>query len=674
MGDMKISPDIQKRYTKLVTEVRKHSDLYHVHDAPEISDEAYDSLVRELTELEKAHPDLIRADSPTQQIGDRPKEGFTKVAHAHKQYSFDNVFSFEELKSWEEKVLRMLEKKGISKKPTYCAELKIDGLKVILTYEKGKFIRAATRGNGEVGEDITTNVRTIRDIPHTLEKKDTTTVIGEAWMSEKELKRINKERAKVDEPPFANPRNAAAGSLRQLDSRITAVRKLETFIYDIDDGTQKTQIEELEHLKHLGFNVNKDYALCTTIEEIETYYQSWIAKRSKQDYEVDGVVIKVNEIELQQALGHTAKAPRYAVAYKFPAEQVTTTIEDIVLQIGRTGVLTPVAHLAPVHVGGATVSRATLHNEDFIHELDLRIGDTVILQRAGDVIPEVVSVLKDVRTGREKKWVFPKKVPLCGGDGSVERVPGQAAHRCVHKGGLTQQKRVLEHFVSKHAFDIEGLGKEQVRLFLEKGLITDAADIFTLKRGDLLSLEGFKDKSVDNLLRSIDTSLDISLARFLIGLSIDQVGEETAHDLANHFKTLESIQQTSQEELEAIEGVGPIVAMSVQSWFKSKENKKLLKKLLRYVSIRENSESKAQDLKLSGKTFVLTGTLQTMTRDEAKALIREKGGKIVSTVSKNTDYVVAGDKPGSKYKKAQELDVKIMGEKGFVALVGQKAL
>ncbi|MCR4274954.1 MAG: NAD-dependent DNA ligase LigA [Candidatus Campbellbacteria bacterium] len=658
---------VQKKYQKLLSEVRKHGRLYHELDAPEISDEAYDALVRELLLLEQKYPELKVADTPTEKVGGTASEAFAKVRHEVSQYSFDNVFSHDELVEWDAKVKRFLEKEGVKQKPTYCAELKIDGLKVVLTYKKGTLILAATRGDGEIGENITHSARVISSIPQTLKKPIDIIAVGEVWLAEKELHRINLEKEKNGEPPFVNTRNAAAGSLRQLDADVTASRKLETFIYDIEKISSQdtpTQIEELQTLKRLGFAVNPFHQLCTGVDDIETYYKDALQKRSSLPYHIDGVVIKVNEKELQRSLGFTAKAPRFGVAYKFPAQQVTTIVEDIVLQVGRTGVLTPVAHLKPVFVGGASVSRATLHNEDFIGDLDIRIGDTVVLQRAGDVIPEVVQVLKDLRTGKEKVWKFPTHVALCGGDGSVERVVGQAAWKCKYAGSFVQNKRRFEHFVGKHAFDIDGLGKEQVKVFLENGIISDFADIFTITKGDLLSLPRFAEKSADNLITSIEKAKKVSLARLLIGLSIEHVGEETAIDIAKHFKTLEKIQSASREELEALDGVGEIVAQSVYKWFRNAENKKLLKKLLRYVTV-EATSYKLQATKLSGKTFVLTGTLATLSRDEAKGLIRANGGIVSSSVSKNTSYVVAGSDPGTKFADAQKLGVKIISESEF---------
>lgn len=675
---MTVPKSIADRHKKLSAEVKRHAELYYVDDAPEISDEAYDALLRDIAELEASHPELKSAASVTQNVGGRPAEAFAKVRHAVRQYSFDNVFNADELVAWTKRVEKgLIEEDVLTSDLSYCAEEKIDGLKVVLTYEKGKLVRAATRGNGVIGEDITHTARTIRDIPHDLKEPISIIAVGEVWLGGAELERINAERAKNDEPLFVNTRNAAAGALRQLDPKITASRRLNFFAYDIEDvrtgGREdviQTQEHELKLLKKLGFTVNPANKICTTIDEIERYYHNAQERRHTNDYHIDGIVLKVNGIEHQRALGHTAKAPRWGIAYKFPAEQVTTVLEDIVLQVGRTGVLTPVAHLKPVFVGGASVSRATLHNEDFIKDLDLCIGDTVILQRAGDVIPEVVSVLTNLRTGKEKPWKFPTKVNLCGGDGSIERVPGEAAWRCKHKGSFDQQRRIFEHFVGKHAFDIDGLGKEQVKLFLEEGLISDFADIFTIEKGDLMSLPRFAELSADNLIKAIETSKKVPLSRFLISLSIPHVGEETGILLADTFGTLGNLQKASEEKLSAIEGIGPIIAKSVYGWFDDAGNKRLVEKLLQHVKVQNVQKLEARSQKLSGITFVLTGTLSTMSRDEAKEMIRAQGGKTVGSVSKNTSYVVAGDAPGSKYDEAQKLGVKILTESEFKKLLG----
>ncbi|MEK7579524.1 MAG: NAD-dependent DNA ligase LigA [Patescibacteria group bacterium] len=672
---MAVPKKTKERYEMLAKEIERHNHLYHTLDAPEISDEAYDALTREARELEKKYPDLAPKKPVTQKVGARPAEAFSKVRHAVQQYSFDNIFNEKELTEWDARVKKILAKEGNTDPVEYCLERKIDGVKAVLTYEGGTLARAATRGDGEVGEDVTHTIRTIQSVPNLLTEKVSITAVGEIWLSEKELTRINKEREKEEEAIFANTRNAAAGSLRQLDASVTESRKLESFVYDVDafqpttnNQQPTTQVGELELLKRLGFSVNSEYKLAKTLEEIETYYKNAIKKRHEIPYHIDGVVIKVNSVAQQKILGHTAKAPRFGVAYKFPAEQVTTIVEDIALQIGRTGVLTPVAHLKPVRVGGVMVSRATLHNEDFIKDLDIRIGDTVVLQRAGDVIPEVVMVLKELRTGKEKEWKFPTHVSLCGGDGSLERVPGQAAWRCKYPGSFTQQLRKFRHFTSKHAFDIEGVGEEQVRIFVEKGLVSEYADFFTITKGDLLSLPRFAEKSADNIVVALQKARSVSLARLLAGLSIPHVGEETAIDLAKHFSTLQDLREAKEEELQRIEGVGDIVARALREWFGDKENKKMLEHLLKHIVVQtENRQPTTNNLK--GKTFVLTGTLSGMSRDEAKERIRRAGGSISGSVSKKTDYVVAGEDPGSKYDEAEKLDVRILSEDEFLLLL-----
>lgn len=665
-----IPKEIQDRFEKLKIILERHSSLYHTHDAPEISDEAYDSLVREFEQLEKDYPELKSTDSLSERVGGEPLKEFVKVKHDKKQWSFDDAFDFEELEKWDEKVRNFISKEGLSsEKIEYCCELKIDGLKIVLTYENGKLVRGATRGDGSVGEDVTSNVKTISSIPLSLKGGESVTVVGEAWIGKNDLQKINKEREKQGEPLYANTRNLAAGSMRQLDPKMTAERKLNCFIYDIDSFSGKapdTQSGELDLLQSLGFSVNKNYRVFNSIKEIQEYYLGWVEKRHSLDYELDGIVIKINSRKIQEALGYTAKSPRWGVAYKFPAEQVTTILEDIVLQVGRTGVLTPVAHLKPVVVSGSTVSRATLHNEDEIRRLDVRIGDTVILQKAGDVIPDIVSVVKELRTGKEKEYVWPTHVAVCGGDGSIERIPGQAAWRCVNKNSFEQQKRKFHHFVSKKAFDITDMGPKVADLLLQEGLISEYADIFTLKRGDLLALPRFAEKSVDNLLLSIKKSSKVRLSRFLVGLSIPQVGEETAIELADKFKTLEKLREVDFETLEKMEGIGPIIARSIVDFFKSKDNKKMIDNLVKEITF-EKTESIGKG-PLKGKTFVLTGTLESMSRDEAKEKIRSLGGSIGESVSKETSFLVAGENTGSKYKKAQDLGVKILSEKEFLSL------
>lgn len=655
-----------------------HQYLYNTLDTPEITDEAYDSLMRELLSLEEQYPEIASSTSPTVRVGGEVLSSFKKTKHVVRQWSLDNVFSYQELGKWEEKIARILEREFeiTSAKPEYCVELKIDGLKAVLTYENGVLVKGATRGDGVTGEEITENLKTIGSIPLTLNKKVNLIVSGEVWLSKKEFKRINREREKAQEPVFQNPRNAAAGTLRQLDPKIAASRNLSTFMYDInrlEDGDDRveaprTQIDELNLLKELGFKVEPNFLHAKKLNDIEKFYKTWVKKKDKQDFGIDGVVMKVNDASLQEKLGYTGKSPRYAIAYKFPAEQVTTKVENIVLQVGRTGVVTPVATLTPVFVDGSTVSRATLHNEDEINRLDVRVGDTVILQKAGDVIPDIVKVVTELRSGKEKKYRFPKKVPECGGDGRIERIPGQAAYRCVARDSDEQLRQKFYYFVSKKAFNIDGLGPRIIDLLLDEGVIESYPDIFTIKLNDIKDLEGLGEKSGENLISEIEKAKEISLARFIIALSIDGVGEETAHDLAAHFGDLESLQQARENDLMRIDGVGDIVAEAVSTWFKNKENKKLIIKLLKYVRI-EKSESSSNVL--DGKVFVVTGTLENWGRDEIKDVIRQNGGVVSSSVSKKTDYVLAGESPGSKKDKAEDLGIVILSESDFLKLIGK---
>jgi DNA ligase (NAD+) len=678
-----VPKDIQERYEKLKDTVEKYRYEHHVLNKEDLSAEALDSLKNELVTIEKEFPELVTSDSPSQRVAGEPLKEFKKVRHKVTQWSFNDAFTEEDMHDFDARVKRFLaptlSKEGVGgggasgkSGPTYTAELKIDGLKVVLEYEKGMLKTAATRGNGLVGEDVTTNVKTIQSVPLKLRKQVDIIVEGEIWMGKKNFELLNKQRAKDGEPLFANPRNVTAGSIRQLDPKITESRKLETFIYDVSqssDTVPTRQTEELEYLHELGFKVNPHFKHCKTIDEVIEYWKKWGKEKDKQDYLIDGVVIKVDEKEYQDALGYTGKAPRFGIAFKFAAEQVTTVVEDIQVQIGRTGVLTPVAHLRPVLVAGSTVSRATLHNEDEIKRLDVRVGDTVVLQKAGDVIPDIVKVVTEMRTGKEKKYEFPDVVPTCGGSGKIERIPGQAAWRCVDKNSFAQQKRRLYYFVGKSAYDIDGMGPKIIDALLDAQLIATPADIFTLKRGDLLELPRFAEKSVDNLLESITKARRVSLARFIISLSINHVGEETGYLLAEKFRTLERLQNATFDELNAVEGIGDIVARAIVDWFKEKANKELLRKLLKHITIEREQKVEAKVAPLAGKSFVLTGTLETMSRDEAKQKIRERGGDVSSSVSKNTSFVVAGENAGSKEEKAKELGVKIISEGEFVNML-----
>lgn len=676
-----------KRLSDLKKAIDHHRYLYHVLDKQEISDTALDSLKHELVQIETQFPDLITSDSPSQRIAGSPLPEFKKISHKVSQWSFNDAFDEEEIRDFDARVKRMLEKTlkhptsprlrrariqgddgEIS--PTYTCELKIDGLKIVLEYEKGILKTAATRGDGVIGEDVTQNVKTIESVPLKLNEDIDCIVEGEVYLSKKQFDLINKNLQKLGEEVYANPRNLAAGTIRQLNSKIVAERKLSVFIYDLAraDNIPENQYEELNRLKDLGFKVNQHFALCKNIEEVIEYWKKWQDKKDKEQYLIDGIVVKVNERKYQEALGYTGKAPRFAIAFKFPAEQVTTVVEDIGFQVGRTGVITPVAHLRPVSVAGSTVSRATLHNEDEIKRLDVRIGDTIVLQKAGDVIPQVVQVIKDLRPKNSKVFKFPTHIVECGGDGKIERIPGEVAYRCVDRNSFTVLKRKLYYFVSKPAFNIDHLGPKVIDQLLENNLIQTPVDIFELKKGDLLPLERFAEKSVDNLLESIEKSKSISLSRFITALSIDGVGEETAVLLANTFGSIEKLSKSKKEDLENINGIGEVAAESIANWFKDPDHKKILSGLLKHVVI-ENSRQETGDRVLKGKTFVLTGTLSTMTRDEAKEKIRNLGGDVSSSVSKNTDYVVAGESAGSKLSKAEELGVKVLSEAEFIQLV-----
>jgi DNA ligase (NAD+) len=722
----------ENRIKNLSGEINRLRYQYHVLDSPEVTDEVYSSLMDELRALEEEFPELLFFDSPTQRIGGKPLEKFQKVTHAVRQWSFSDVFSFSELKKWEEKTQRLVDKSisnfkfQISNFPSeYVCEIKIDGLKIILTYEDGIFVRGATRGDGLVGEDVTENLKTIQSLPLKLNHPVSGVFVGECFLGKGELARINAERKKRGEALFANSRNAAAGSIRQLDPKIAASRKLDCFIYDIDQleisnfefrisnknqnelKIPETQMEELELLRELGFKVNPETKLCRSIEEVEKFYQGWTGKKDTQDYGIDGVVLKINSIAVQEALGYTGKSPRWGVAYKFPAEKVTTVVEDISVQVGRTGALTPLAHLRPVSVAGSTVSRATLHNEDEIKRLDLRIGDTVVIHKAGDIIPEIVEVIPGLRTGKEKKFHMPKACPICGGEVRREIISrnkkdeegdGQesAATYCINPNCFAVEKEGLIHFVSKKGFNIDGMGEKIVEHLLSENLISNMAEIFELKVGDLEPLERFAEKSADNLISAIERSKAVSFQKFLFALGIRHVGEETAVLISRSINTefpisnfqfpsksqnsnlkiknlgdvIEYFPKITVEDWRGIKGIGEKSAESLVAWFSKKDNLEQLKKMdglgVRVIF----QEPRIASQKLAGSTFVLTGELQGFTRDAAKDIIREQGGEISSSVSKRTSYVLAGNNPGSKFDKARALGVKIIDEDEFREMIG----
>lgn len=663
---------IKKKVSILKDKINYHRNLYYLKNKPEISDEEYDSLERELLKLEKEYPQFKTKDSPTQTVGGFADNLFNDVKHKVPQWSFGNAFDEEDLKEFDERVKRMLLKEvGKKLEPKYTCELKIDGLKIVVEYREGKLFQAATRGDGKIGEDVTENVLQIFDLPKEIKFKKNLIVEGEVYLNKKQFEKINEKLAAEGGQQYANPRNLASGTLRQLDSTIVKQRKLSVFIYDIGliEGKEiKSQFEELQFLEDLGFPVNKERKLVKNINEAVDYWQKANQKRNIYPYEVDGSVVKIDQKDYQEILGYTSKAPRFAIAVKFHAEEVTTKLEDILFQIGRTGTITPVAKLTPVKVAGSTVSRATLHNEDEIKRLDVRVGDTVVLKKAGDVIPKIVKVVKELRPSNSKKFIWPKKIEGCGGDGKIERIPGEAFWRCCEKSSFEIQRRKMHYFTSKNAFDIEHLGPKNLDLLLEYNLIQTPPDIFTLERGDLLALPRFKEKSVDNLLEAIEKSREVTLGRLITSLSIDGVGEETAILITNKFGSIEKIKKAKVQDFESIKGVGDVVAKSIFDWMHDENHLHMLDRLLEQVKIKRE-ERRVKSKKLDGKTFVLTGTLPNLSRDEAKNMIRNLGGNVSSSVSNKTDFVVAGEEAGSKLQKAEGLGVKVLNEEEFLKLI-----
>lgn len=663
--------EVRDRVEKLKKVINRYRYDFHVLNIESISPEALDSLKDELVKLERDYPSLVTPDSPTQRVAGAPRDSFKKITHKVAQWSFNDAFTVEDILEFNERVKRFYKTEtGEDIEPIYTCELKIDGSHLVLEYENGILISGATRGDGKVGEDITSNVRTIESVPLRLNEEASIIVEGEIYMPKSQFEKINKEQRKRGEKEFANARNIVAGTVRQLDSKLVAERGLSTFIYDVSRAGDlpKTQDEELERLETLGFRVNKHHKIAKSIDEVIKYWELWSKKKDKEDYLIDGVVVKLNDRRAQEILGYTGKAPRWGIALKFEAEQVTTVVEDITLQIGRTGVLTPVANLRPVRVAGSTISRATLHNEDEIRRLDVRVGDTVIIQKAGDVIPDVVSVVRELRPKSAKPFVFPTHFPLCGGDGRIERIPGQVAYRCVAKNSFAQQRRRLSHFTSKHCFDIVGFGQKTVDQLLEAGLVSTFEDIFRIERGDLESLPRWGEVSIDKLLKSIDKARRVTLERFIASLSIPQVGEETARDLAGYFKTAEKFESAKMDELVRIDGVGEVVAGEIVEWFKDSENKKIFEHLLKEVEIQKVVTTKGG--KFEGKIFVLTGTLPTLSRDEASDIIRGAGGKTSSSVSSQTDYVLYGENAGEKLEQAMKIGVRCIEEQEFLNMLG----
>ena len=671
----------KERVEKLKKEVEHHRTRSHVLDRQEISDAALDSLKHELAQLEAQFPEFITPDSPTQRVAGEPLPAFKKVKHAVAQWSFNDAFSEEEIRAWDKRVRDGLQKADVRGPVHYVCELKIDGLHMVCTYENGLLKVAATRGDGAVGEDVTHNVKTIESVPLRLREPANVIVEGEVWMSKDALKELNKKRKKAGEPEFANPRNAAAGAIRQLDPAVASARNLDIIFYELSTGEAvKTQAEELERLRELGFKTDRHWKRVDSIDGVIHFWKHWQEKRDSVPFWLDGIVAKVDDRAQQQALGYTGKAPRFTVAIKFATEQATTVIREVNWFVGRTGALTPVATLSPVSLVGTTVTHATLHNLDEIKRLDARVGDTVIVEKAGDVIPKVLEVLPRLRPRDARAINAPRKCPVCGSD--VERREKQVALYCTRKNCGAQRERQIQHFVSKGAFDIVGLGKKIVARFLQLGLVNTPADIFCLKPEDVRELEGFGEVSAEKLVKAIAAKCEISLARFINALGIRHVGEETAQLLAREFGNLEKLQKATREDFETIGGVGPEMAESIREFFDDGANQKLLLDLLAAgVKISPPAGGPLAGRasagpggargggRLADKTLVVTGTLSSFSREEAKEAIRRAGGKVAGSVSKNTDFVVAGKNPGSKYNDAKKFGVRIVDEREFLNLV-----
>ncbi len=654
----------KQEINKLCQQINHHDYLYSVLDKPEIPDAEYDKLFRQLQDLEKEFPELLSPDSPTQRVGGQPLKSFKTYKHKKPLLSLDNAMNNEELLEFDRRVREGLEKQKIE----YVCELKMDGLAVALVYKNGKFNIGSTRGDGVNGENITQNLKTVRSIPLSLDKSVDLEVRGEVYLPYDDFIKLNEEREAEDEAKFANPRNAAAGSLRQLDSKVTATRPLDIFLYYAETHPKlKSHFETLEYIKKLGFKTNPKTKVCHGIEEVKKYIKHWEINREKLKYEIDGIVVKVNDLAAQEKLGKTARAPRWAIAYKYPPMQAVTVIEDIKVQVGRTGAITPVAHLKPVHLAGVTVKRATLHNEDEIKRKGIKVGDHVVVQRAGDVIPEVVKVIKEKRTGKEEEFKMPKKCPVCGGN--IEKPAGGKIARCINSACPAQIENRIIHFASRDAMDIENVGPAIIKQLVKSNRIKTVADLYTLKKDELERLDRFAAKSAQNVVDSIQKSKDRPPDRVLYALGISMVGSTGSAEISRHYgDALEQIFEKGIDENEKIPGIGPKVKKSINDFSSQKENKQLIKKLKEAgLKLSETKTKGPQPLK--GKTFVFTGGLEKIGRPEAEELVRKLGGHSSSSVSKQTDFVVVGTDPGSKFDKAKKLGVKIISEAQFRKLV-----
>ena len=672
---MPAAKDPEKKIESLREKIRHHEYLYYVLDQPEISDQDFDRLMQQLKELEAAHPSLVTPDSPTQRVGGKPREGFVKVPHSSPMLSLDNTYNEDELRNWERRVHELSGRKDID----YICELKLDGMSLALTYEDGRLVRGVTRGDGSVGEDVTLNVRTVRSIPLSIPKDrlknagmpSSFEVRGELLMPKASFKKVNEERERQGLPTFANPRNFTAGTVRQLDASVTAQRRMDFFPYILLENGRTyfdRHWETLTALDKSGFKVNPNRKLVHSMDEVWTFIQQWEEKRDSLPYEIDGIVIKVDRTGLQDELGFTGKAPRWAIAYKYAARAGVTKLENVRWQVGRTGKLTPVAELAPVPIGGTTVRNATLHNMDEVGRLGVKIGDYVQVERGGDVIPKVAKVIDDKDHPRGQQEIeAPEKCPVCGT--KVARTEGEVDYRCVNANCPAKLLGTILHFASRGVMNIDGMGEALVTQLADKGLVKNIADIYKLTKDDLLSLERFADKSAQNILDEIENSKKLPLERVIYGLGIRMVGERTAQFLAEHFGSMEAIAEASIEELQNVGEVGPKIAESIAEFFANPANRELVKRLEK-AGLTFTGQKKERGTKLAGKTFVLTGTLARHTRDEAKKMIEDAGGKVTGSVSKKTDYVVAGADAGSKLDKAKELGVPVIGETAMEELAG----
>ena len=662
----------QKRIEELINLINYHNEKYYNQDSPEIEDFEYDNLMKELIKLEEENPELKRNDSPSNRVGGKPLDKFEQVVHKIPMLSLSNAYSWEDLKDFDSRV-----REAAGSDVEYVVEFKIDGLSVGLNYNNGIFESGATRGNGIVGENITKNLMTIKNIPLNIDEKGELTVRGEVYISKKDFEEINKIQEEQDQPLYANPRNLAAGSLRQLDSKLTAKRPLDIFIFNLEDINSKqfkTHSESLEYLKQLGFHVSPEFKVFKTMDEIIEYIKYWTEHREDLGFGIDGMVIKVNNLAQREQMGYTAKSPRWAIAYKFPAERKETKLLDIVVEVGRTGTITPTAVLEPIRLAGTTVSRATLHNEDYINEKDIKINDTVLVQKAGDIIPQVVEVIKEKRTGEEIEFKMPEECPVCGEP--TVRLEGEAAVKCINISCPAQIRRGIIHFASREAMDIDGLGESIITLLLKQDLIKDISDLYYLKKEQISVLERMGDKSATNLINAINKSKENDLWRFINGLGIKLIGTKAAKILASEFKDLDKLMNATEQELINLEEFGQTMADSVVEFFKEEKNISVIEKLKEAGVNTKLIESDDADIpKIFEKMkIVLTGTLPTLKRNDAKEMIEKRGGKATSSVSKSTSFVLAGEEAGSKLTKANDLGIKVIDEEKFLQLIGLKTI